>query len=76
MLARLIGLGQLDESNTRLLAAYQERALTRLRVNANAFYTDAYHAVEIEDKLSDMELDDFVGSFELLDERVDALFAP
>ena len=76
VLARLIGLGHLDESNTRLLAAYQERALTRLRVNANAFYTDAYHAVEIEDKLSDMEPDDFVGSFELLDERVDALFAP
>lgn len=76
VLARLIGLGHLDESNPRLVAAYQEIALERLGITANEFYTAIYYADEIEDDLSDMDLDDFVGSFELLDERVDALFAP
>lgn len=75
VISRLIGLGHLDESNPRLVAAYQEIAFNRLGITANRFYTDVYYAVEIADELSDQELDDFAGDFTLLDSRVESIFS-
>lgn len=37
VISRLIGLGHLDESNPRLVAAYQEIAFNRLGIIANRF---------------------------------------
>lgn len=75
VISRLIGLRYLDESNPRLVAAYQEIAFNRLGITANRFYTDIYHAVEIADDLSIQDFDDFAGDFNLLDFRVDAIFS-
>lgn len=74
VISRLIGLGHLDESNPRLVAAYQEIAFNRLRITANDFYTDLYYADEIADELSDQDFNDFAGDFTLLDSRVETLF--
>lgn len=74
VISQLIGLGHLDESNPRLVAAYQEIAFDRLGITANDFYTATYYADELEDDLSDAELDDFAGDFTLLDARVERIF--